>query len=362
MEEAGKLVVISMSNRPGGTEQCLRMIAEAAEGEMIYIQKDKNHKTETESKLQPQFITSGSLRSGFLMLIRTLAPYRKGYTIFSSSVYLNGWLGILKRIGYLQSELIFRESTTIFSRFKGLKRLSYELLYYLGYPTASLIVCQTDAMRREFVKYNGFIPSDKVVTLHNPIDLETVIQKAQEGLDEEYGDFICSAGRLITVKGFDFLIKAFNNIAHEHKGLKLIILGDGPEKNNLVQLIRQLELEDRVILKGFVENPFPYFKAARLCVVSSIKEGFPNVLLQMMALNNDVVSTLCAGGIEDIKGIIKVKPGDIDALSEGMNARFKSVTNSRTALDRYLYHLSPANYINNLLSQFQLPFYSSKNS
>lgn len=358
MFEPGKLIVISLSNRPGGTEQCLRMIAAAGRGQIIYIQKDDAYRIEPFNGYTPQFITKGSMLLGFLMLIPRLAKYRnKGYTILSSAVYLNGWLGILKRIGYLKSELIFRESTTIFSRFKGIKRITYELLYRLGYPAAGLVICQTDAMRNEFIKYVNFIPRGSVVTLPNPIELGKVTAKAEQDDLPELNNFVCAAGRLIGVKGFDYLIKAFHAIAAEYKGLKLVILGEGPDQTNLMQLIRALNMQKQIILKGFVENPYPYFKKARVCIVSSTKEGFPNVLLQMMALNDTVVSTLCAGGIQDIPGVIKVKPGNVEALSAGLTGglRLIDLGNRRALFDQYLFDRSPEVFVESLREQFVIP-------
>ena len=127
-------------------------------------------------------------------------------------------------------------------------------------------------------------------------------------------EFICAAGRLIPIKGFSLLINAFKPIVEKRKDLKLVILGEGPERDNLQKQIHQLGLEGSVILMGHVANPYVYFKYAKVCVVSSIEEGFPNTLLQMIALNTLVVSTLCAGGIAEIPSILKEGTGNIYAL------------------------------------------------
>ena len=125
--------------------------------------------------------------------------------------------------------------------------------------------------------------------------------------------YIVSAGRLIPEKGYDVLIRAFH--ALNRQDLVLVALGQGSENDRLHQLIKSLELEGRVHLPGHQSNPMPYLKHARLCVVSSNMEGFPNVLLQMMALNGNVVSTECADGIANIPGLPTCKPGEVALLT-----------------------------------------------
>ena len=115
--------------------------------------------------------------------------------------------------------------------------------------------------------------------------------------------------------GFDLLIQSYKQL---NTNKKLIILGEGVQRKFLEELIAKESQTDNIFLLGFVENPMPYFKHAQLCVVSSRVEGFPNVLLQMMALNNNVVSTLCAPGVESLNGVINCKTNDVIALCDAM--------------------------------------------
>ena len=311
-----KLVFISLTNSAGGAENVLLMMANINNSPLIFLKQVFSAGLHFNKNQKVQYLNKKSIFIGFIFLLARLFHYRRGYIIVSSHPYLNAYLGFLKRVGFLKSVLVARECTSIFTRYKGLKKLSYQIAYKLGYNSHSLIICQTDVMRNQLLEHNKFISPNKVVILENPIDIEHVKKGAVEFIsdDDLKSSFICAAGRLIPEKGFSILIKAFADIAPEHKNLRLIILGDGPEKNNLLQIIKQLSLLDRVILKGHVNNPFPYFKQAKLCVVSSIQEGFPNVLLQMMAVNKCVLSTLCAGGIEEITTIIKTEVNNVNAL------------------------------------------------
>ena len=131
-------------------------------------------------------------------------------------------------------------------------------------------------------------------------------------------NFIVSAGRLIPEKGFDILIKSFSEINKIYEDLHLIILGDGPCEKELRALTIDLNVESKVFFTGFVNNVYKYFKSAKACIVSSRIEGFPNVLLQMMSVNTNVISTSCAGDIDKIKGLYISKVNDVDDLKHNI--------------------------------------------
>jgi len=153
----------------------------------------------------------------------------------------------------------------------------------------------------------------RVVVLKNPIDLGEISNKVLSAQHKgEYSNYLVSAGRLIHEKGFDLLIEAFSQL--KNSNLFLIVLGKGKEELALKELAMEKGLVDKVLFPGFSDDVYSYFKYAKACVVSSRIEGFPNVLLQMMASNSRVVSTTCAGGIDEIPGIFLAKPSDVNSL------------------------------------------------
>ncbi len=343
-------LIVSLTNSVGGAEQCLKLIAAQTKGQILFLRKVKSNFLEETDPLKTNYITKLPLLFGFLLLPFSLYRYRNS-TIISSHAYLNATIGFLKRIGYLKRSTIARESTSIFVRYRGLKRLSYKIAYWLGYPGLDRIVCQSELMSEQLLKHNVFINPQKVKVIPNPIDLTHVINKANQSRPVLSDKYICSAGRLIQIKGFDLLIKAFSLLILTHKDLKLFILGVGPEKDNLLSLIKQLKLSKSVLLLGYKENPYPYFKHASVCVLPSIMEGFPNVLLQMIAVNHKVVTTLCAGGIESIPGITIVNVNDIMELHNGINNILVNKKNGTDLMiDAYLAKRNPGSFLRELLA------------
>ncbi|MDB5120809.1 MAG: hypothetical protein JWN56_2027 [Sphingobacteriales bacterium] len=318
-QNSNKIVFVSMTNYMGGAENVINTISSVNKSPVLFLKRVFEKCLPTNESSQHFYLTTKPLAIGFLVLLKAIYKYRKDYTIVSSHPYLNAYLGILKRIGYLKSKLIVRESTLLFTRYSGLKRFSYKMMYSLGYPSVNKVICQSELMKKELLEHNAFIDRDKALVLGNPVDLDQIYKLADNPLPEMAGQkYICAAGRLIELKGFDILIESFAKIAAEISDVNLVILGDGPQLANLENLIGSPNLQKRIKLAGHVSNPYPYFKNASLCVVSSLIEGFPNVLLQMIALNDHVVSTLCAGGIEDIPFITTVPTNNVDELSKAM--------------------------------------------
>lgn len=253
---------------------------------------------------------------------------------FSSHTHTNGLLGFFKKIKILRTQfLIARESTSIFTRFTGWKLREFKFFYNIGYSKhINLIICQTHFMKAQLLKALPYTQKLNVQVIPNPIPYHQILEQSKENIDfiflPQY-KYIVAAGRLIPLKGFHHLINAFS--ALQLSNYKLLILGEGSEHNNLQQQIQNLNQSQNIHLIGFKKNPMPYFKNANICILPSITEGFPNVLLQMMANNPCVVSTLCAGDIDTIPNIITCTP---DNENELQLALFQATTLSSEQLQQ----------------------------
>jgi glycosyltransferase involved in cell wall biosynthesis len=273
----------------------------------------------------------------------------------SSQTLINGLIGLLKRIGfYKKTKVIVRESNSIFHLLKGIKLKMYALAYNVGYSSVNLVICQTDYMKHELLKSVPWMKENiNMIVLNNPINSDLIQRKSQLKL-KEIGkmDFIVAAGRLVPAKGFDVLLNSFQSIHIDFPNLKLLILGEGKDKDKLNALIDSNGLNNFVQLVGFVENVYPYFKKAKLCVMSSRIEGFPNVLLQMMSQNTKVVSTLSAGGIEKLDGVFTCNTNDSEALAFAVKECLNSNTEgNRNTFDLELGKRSLKNFVNEITKQ-----------
>ncbi len=158
------------------------------------------------------------------------------------------------------------------------------------------------------VIYNGFHMT--------PVKETPSLLRRKFGLS---GRIIASAGRLVPWKGMRELIEIMSQVIASVPDAKLIIIGDGPEKNSLEESAKALNLGDRIVLTGRLEQKkvFEYVKAADLFVLNTSYEGFSHQILETMALGTPVITTAVGGNLELIRnnenGIL-VSPGAKDGL------------------------------------------------
>lgn len=343
----------------GGAEQYLKMLCihfanQGYEVDVLFLKKKVSLgwvDVEGQELVHQFFTKAKSEKLGLLLFLLNLWKLMNiNYTyVFTSHVHLTGILGILCRLKILKKKyFVGRESTLIFDRFKGLKLLLFKLNYYSGYFALDLLICQTENMLRSFCNNLPSLSRKiKLVVIPNPISWEHLYGKYFEPISlAGYRPNIVAAGRLIPEKGFDVLLRSMKNIFVLFPESRLLIFGEGNERNFLAKLISELNLESNVRLMGFEKNLIPYFQEADLCVVSSLIEGFPNVLLQMMAKNVNIVSTLCAGGINEMPGLYTAEPGNVYDLEIAMKRCLASDNSSnRAVFDRYLWDCRIENFV-----------------
>ena len=351
-----KILIVLPSDNLGGAEKVLKMIAShyvsRANITIFFLQKKSTSLWDDlliNKNITFYYGKSKSSGLGLISLIFFVFKCRKFHYVFSSQTIINGFIGLFIKLRIIQTKFfIARESTTVFNRFSGIKLLKYRLIYYLGYSSVDLLICQTELMKDQFMKNLPFISKKiNIKTIPNPINIEKTLQTNTDLIFNE--DYIVAAGRLIEEKGFDILIDAFNLLQNDYSNLKLVILGEGPLRSQLETEIINLNLIDKVLLPGKVSNVLAYFNLARVCVVSSRIEGFPNVLLEMMSQNTNVVSTKCAGGIDQLEGVFVVEVNDVPGLVEHLKIILDSDTShNRVSFDKELKSRSINEFINKI--------------
>ena len=182
-----------------------------------------------------------------------------------------------------------------------------------------VVIC--DEMKEE-VKNIFKIPEEKIIRLYNPFDIDRV-KKGKEIIKEEdkkylKEDYIVAVSRLVKEKGRIDLVEIYNKLYKDGVQEKLYILGEGPAREELEKRIKELKLEDKIILVGQKKNPLPWIKNAKIFVHTSYSEGLPTVFLESMILGTPVITYDCPTGPKDILGDNKygvlVKTGDKESF------------------------------------------------
>ena len=180
----------------------------------------------------------------------------------------------------------------------------------------------------EDLRDNFGVQPQRLHTIYNPAYRAVFVATADQPVDHpwlgqngERPPVILAAGRLHHVKGFDDLLRAFA-LLRVSLDARLLILGEGKERQNLQAQIRALGLDDCVQMPGRVGSLAPWMARADLFVLSSRREGLPAVLIEALAMGLPVVATRCPSGpdeiLEDGRWGRLVPVGDVAALARAM--------------------------------------------
>ena len=202
----------------------------------------------------------------------------------------------------------------------------WRLMRRAVYHLSDVVVAQTEDSGDWIRRYCRA----EVVVIPNPLRSMPEIRCAREPL-------IVAVGRLRHQKGFDLLIRAFSQVASRFEDWHVLIIGDGKERESLVGLRDELMLTERVEFLGHIRDVEAWMARAGLVVQPSRFEGFPNVVLESMAMSAPVISTDCPSGpselIEDgINGRL-VPTENVTALATAM-AELMSNPQARESLGR----------------------------
>lgn len=194
--------------------------------------------------------------------------------------------------------------------YHGFEEYKTGWMSWLGYVTLPLIsriakrvVAVSDSLQTE-LRRRWWAKEQTLVRIYNPVAFPTSSDGAAPPTTSEAlaarDNVVLSVGRLVPDKRFDLVIKAFAKL--QDQSASLIILGEGPERQNLLQLVQELRVENRVSLPGFTEQTGDYFARAKCFVLTSKKESFGLVLVEALAFGLPVLSTDCGGPREVLDG------------------------------------------------------------
>jgi glycosyltransferase involved in cell wall biosynthesis len=268
--------------------------------------------------------------AGILSLLR-FCSVRHFDFVFSSFAEVNAALCLLRRLGLLRTRrLVTRESTMIFERDLG--RISSLVGPIVRcYGNQDLIVCQTNRMAESLHLHTGGRLRGLTVTLPNPMDFEALTTNGTKQISaiakkispaHTIGRRIVWCGRLVPVKN---PLRAIETLAAMHRrghcDLQLRMVGDGPMRGKVEALVAHLELGEHVELTGFQKIPMSLMAGCQAGLITSDIEGFPNVVVEMcFAGVYGVATTDCAGGLDEVPGVLVAPEKTPDALALTLEA------------------------------------------
>ncbi len=265
----------------------------------------------------------------FLKLTRRISKVfrtEKPDIVLSFMWYTNFVTLLGRMLSRVRCRVVISERYSLSPSFEGklvefLRRMTIRLFY----PRADNIIVNSKEMGRQIVKLSR-VSVNKVTVIYNPVDTVRVLHLGKEKVDHPWFHdglpIIIGIGRLSRQKGFDYLIHAIRLLAVQGKDCRLVLLGTGTEENNLKKLASDLGIAERVEILGFQQNPYLFLARSTVFVLSSLYEGFPNVLLEALALGTPSIATRCPTGPEElvtdgVNGIL-IPPADKHALASAL--------------------------------------------
>jgi glycosyltransferase involved in cell wall biosynthesis len=260
-------------------------------------------------------------------LVRYLRSERP-VAFVSSQTHANVVSIVAKHISGVSTRLVVCAHNTVSQRrLQNLRGRAMPFLMRLTYPSASRVVAVSQGVADDLVET---LKLDKqlVTVIYNPVVTPAIQELARAPLEHPWLSSGCppvvvGIGRLTEIKDFQLLIQAFAEL-RKRRDARLVILGEGEQREELEQLVEQKGLSADVELPGYVPNPYAWLGRAAVFVLSSRSEGLPTVLIEAMACGTRVVSTDCRSGpreiLEDGKWGKLVPVGDVGALCNAIDA------------------------------------------
>lgn len=255
----------------------------------------------------------------------------KPFAIIAFSTYINYLSVLAKMLSRSKIPLFLSERNNLLislknDRFMFIKKIIIRNLY----PKSNAIIALSDGIRKDLIA-NFSINKENCNVIYNGTDLDNIQILSKEPVNHPWFNenipVIIACGRLTKQKNYPMLLKAMK-IIKKNQSAQLLILGEGEERSKLELLAREFGILDSVDFLGFQKNPFKFMSKSTLFVLSSLWEGFGNVIVEAMACGVPIISTNCPSGPDEIitDGIngILIPVNDEKALSEAIMRLLKN--------------------------------------
>ena len=309
MSERKKITFFMDALHGGGAEKAvvnlLKGLAQRDEFDLdlVLATKEGPYLNQVPHKVRIIDLQAGRAVMATLPLINYLKQNRP-WALIGNMGHVNVVATMAKELARIQTRLILVVHNTI-SANRGLPKRA-KLVHFLMkwlYPRADGVAGVSVGVARDLEEQLGW-ERGTVKVLNNPVVNEELITQSEAGLEHPWflpGEppVFLAVGRLSPQKDFPNLLDAFFQLRNQREA-RLIILGEGSERAKLETIIAESNLQNDVLLPGFVKNPYAYMKRSSCFVLSSRQEGLPTVLIEAMACGCPVVATNCPSGPDEI--------------------------------------------------------------
>ena len=222
-----------------------------------------------------------------------------------------------------------------------LKEFVLRLIFSLSYRFATGITTVSKGIKNDLLQL-AHINNDKIDVIYNPVaigknKISKLFNLEKKIWDSSYNVKLLSVGNLKVQKNHKLLINAFAKLP-KNLNAQLIIIGEGPIRKELEELINNLKLSKRISLIGHQKNPYPWYHSADLFILSSNYEGFGNVLIEALECGLPIVSTNCVSGPKEILENGKygklVEVNNVDDLKNGIIEQINKKHDKKKLIER----------------------------
>ena len=224
--------------------------------------------------------------------------------VFSTITHANLVASLASRLARHRPRTILRQSNAPLAESRdSIGRMFAHRLIPLLYPWSDGVIAVSQGVAQQLFAMSPRLRGH-VEVIPTPVLSPEMLRKGEESISHPWFSpgqppVVLAAGRLEPAKGFVRLVEAFGRVI-ERRDARLVIIGEGRQRQRLEREVRERGLMDRVDLPGFQQNPYAFMSRAQSFVLSSEYEGLPNVLIQAMAFGTPVVATDCESGPAEI--------------------------------------------------------------
>ena len=329
----GSVCFVTLNMGYGGAEKVIATLSNEfiQSGREVTILTFIDHNDFThilDSRIKLQTLSINNFKMSFFALCKFI--YKNRFDNFIVNIWPLTVFSFLIRLVSPNTNLVYIEHCILTEQyrdknilFKILKKISITIFYRFAHH----IISVSEGVKNDLISLGA--PKNKISVIYNPLMPNLVNAKNflnRDILSWMKGDHInlIAVGKLKKAKNFINLIKSIELLVNKSKKkVRLTILGDGAERAAMDETIKRYNLENYILLPGWVDDPIPYLRLSDLFILSSDYEGFGLVILEALSVGVNVVSTDCKTGPSEILrngefGFL-CKVDDVQALASSIN-------------------------------------------